>query len=297
MKRILFLILFFAGVIGNAQYTKVLITSGTYPASSASPGISNLPIGFGLHIPPPNPNGKLPMGFIFLHGIGERGPTGDITTPSGVDKVAVTALPYMVRNTNIGRFVYPKGGTTDSLGVAVIFPQCSTSFETWPIGYTAEMIKYIKTNLANQIDTNRLFLCGLSLGGGGTFGGLGISFIRENLAGAFSICPGYYGYNNAAVVADSMPVTYVFHAANDPLANVSIPDGIVLSTNTNFPISSIQYIRFSGATTGFSGHNIWNAVFDSTAGTQAALSNGDTYVHVPLYSIAAGLRKQRYKRP
>lgn len=296
MKKILVILFLLIGFSSHSQYTKHLLTSGSYPAGSGYPATNNVSIGFGVHIPPTNPNGKLPMCFVFLHGAGERGPAGDITTPSGVDKVATVSLPAMVKTTNIGRFVADGGGATDSLGVAVVFPQCANTFSTWPICYPAEMVKYVKANLANQVDTNRIVICGLSQGGGGTLGAAAYGYTIDNTAIFFSVCPGYFAYTNRQEVADSS-VIYVYHAANDPTASVVNPDGMVSSTNTFIPVNGIQYFRFSGATPGFSGHNIWDEIFKTTPGTMAALSNGDTYVHKTLYSIAAGIRKQRYKRP
>ena len=49
----------------------------------------------------------------------------------------------------------------------VLSPQLSTAYGSWQNIYVDEMLKYASANL--RIDTNRIFLCGLSLGGGGTW--------------------------------------------------------------------------------------------------------------------------------
>lgn len=292
MKKILLKILLFSCLNVKAQYTKHILTSG-----SGYPSANNIAMAFGVHIPPVNPNGKKHMIFIFLHGQGERGPRGDTTTSSGLAKVATVSLPYMVRDTNIGRFVALGGGATDSLGVIVVFPQCSTEFGAWPEAYEEEMIKYAKANLASVGDTNMIVVCGLSQGGGGTLGGFKRTYTRENVSARFSVCPGYYAYTNREDVADSMCVTYIYHAQNDPTATIANSVGMVNSTNVYRPLLGYQFFVFSGATPGFSGHNIWDEIFKTTGGTQAVLANGDIYVHIPIYVIAAGIRKQRYKRP
>ena len=49
----------------------------------------------------------------------------------------------------------------------VLSPQLSIDYSSWPTFYAEEMIRYAKANL--NIDTNRIILTGISLGGGGTW--------------------------------------------------------------------------------------------------------------------------------
>ena len=56
-------------------------------------------------------------------------------------------------------------GKTESF--VVMSPQLSKKYSAWQPFYTDEMIKYAKANL--NIDPNRIFVTGLSMGGGGTW--------------------------------------------------------------------------------------------------------------------------------
>lgn len=296
MRRILFIIFILFSCVGNAQYTKNILTSGSYPSGPGYPAINNLAIAFGVHIDNPNANGKKHIIYIWLSGHGERGPAGDTLTSAGLAKVASVDLPAMVANAQLGNFVAPGGGTTDSLGGIVIFPQCSTAYGVWPPAYSIEMILWAKANLANVGDTNRIIIIGYSLGACGISIALGNTFIRENTAGMFGIAPGCYGATNRQQISDSLPPTYYYHAANDGTAPISNPDGFIGSLNPYRPVNPIQYFVFSGVTPGFSGHGIQAALLNRTGGAQAALRNGDTYTHVPFYSIACTMFKKRYKR-
>jgi len=93
---------------------------------------------------------------VFLHGIGERG-----NGTSQINSVANNGTPNYCANGATMRFTV--GGQTSSF--VVLSPQLSTQYGYWPTFYVKEMIKYAKANL--QIDTNRIYVTGLSLGGGG----------------------------------------------------------------------------------------------------------------------------------
>ncbi|HSC36671.1 MAG TPA: hypothetical protein VLD19_02320, partial [Chitinophagaceae bacterium] len=126
----------------------------TIPYAGSPTGI----IGFLQFTPPDYGTQKHPL-IIFMHGIGERGNgTTQIQsiTANGIAKYCAAAGTTM-------RFTV--GGQTSSF--VVLSPQLDGSFGQWPTWYAKELIKYAKANL--QIDTNRIYVTGLSLGGGGTW--------------------------------------------------------------------------------------------------------------------------------
>ncbi|HTE12473.1 MAG TPA: hypothetical protein VK645_15925, partial [Chitinophagaceae bacterium] len=96
---------------------------------------------------------------VFLHGIGERG-----NGTSQIATVAYNGVPLLCSQGATMRFTV--AGQTSSF--VVLSPQLSASYGYWPAFYLTEMIKYAKANL--QIDTNRIYITGLSLGGGGIWG-------------------------------------------------------------------------------------------------------------------------------
>ena len=95
---------------------------------------------------------------IFLHGVGERG-----NGTSQIGTVAYNAIPLYCAQGASMRFTV--NGQTSSF--VVLSPQLSASYGYWPTYYVKEMIKYAKGNL--QIDPNRIYVTGLSLGGGGVW--------------------------------------------------------------------------------------------------------------------------------
>jgi poly(3-hydroxybutyrate) depolymerase len=95
---------------------------------------------------------------IFLHGIGERG-----NGTSQIGYVTANAIPKFCAAGASMRFTV--AGQTSSF--VVLSPQLSTQYGSWPPFYVKEMIKYAKANL--QVDTNRIYITGLSLGGGGVW--------------------------------------------------------------------------------------------------------------------------------
>ena len=130
--------------------------SKSIPNSTSPDGI----IGFLEFKPSDYGTQKHPL-IIFLHGIGERG-----NGTSQLYAVANNGIPNYCANGAPMRFTV--GGQTSSF--VILSPQLSLSYGYWPPFYVNEMIKYAKANL--QIDTNRIYVTGLSLGGGGVWGSI-----------------------------------------------------------------------------------------------------------------------------
>src|SRR5690606_10840257 len=91
---------------------------------------------------------------IFLYGLSERG--NGTTDLSYIIKVGI---PKYIKNGSTMRFFVD--GKWQSF--VVLMPQLSASYGSWQLFYTEEMINYATKNL--NIDENRVFLTGLSLGG------------------------------------------------------------------------------------------------------------------------------------
>jgi len=125
----------------------------TIPYASSPEGL----IGFLEFRPSDYGSQKHPL-IIFLHGIGERG-----NGTSQINFVASNAIPKFCAAGATMRFTV--AGQTSSF--VVLSPQLSTSLGYWPTYYVKQMIAYARANL--QIDTNRIYVCGLSLGGGGVW--------------------------------------------------------------------------------------------------------------------------------
>ena len=131
---------------------------------------------------------------LFLHGAGERG--------SDLKKVAVHGPPKVVKSRPDFPFI-------------VVSPQCPTD-ETWSdevlLGLLDEVIK------KHKVDTNRVYLTGLSMGGYGTWS-LGLKY-PERFAAIAPICGGgerihvLLSSRKKAAALKSLGV-WAFHGAKD----------------------------------------------------------------------------------
>ena len=152
---------------------------------------------------------------IFLHGIGERG-----NGTSQINSVANNGIAYYCSKNASMRFTV--AGQTSSF--VVLSPQLSMGFGYWPSFYVYEMVKYAKANL--QIDTNRIYVTGLSLGGGGVWGSItdsGNPTFDAGIAAAAPVC-GTQQYDPAMFCSTigtyHLPV-WAFHSMDDGTVNVS----------------------------------------------------------------------------
>jgi len=184
----------------------------TIPNSTSPDGL----IGFLEFRPSDYGSQKHPL-IIFLHGIGERG-----NGTSQVKSVAANGVPRYCANGASMRFTV--GGQTSSF--VVLSPQLSLSYGYWPTFYVKEMINYAKANL--QIDPNRIYVTGLSLGGGGIWLVITEAINSDysfdaGIAAAAPVCgtqeESDYDFCNT-IGANHLPV-WAFHSMDDNTVNVA----------------------------------------------------------------------------
>jgi hypothetical protein len=251
---------------------------------------------------------KQPM-IIFLHGLGEeRGGTStvtwDTTTSSGVDHVYILPPMRSLRRTDnsttstmgalddlVGKkFRDPKKSTTDSCEFWFFAPMQWGSptnafgFDKWPPHYVREIIRRVKTDsyYYSRIDTNRIYLMGHSLGGGGTLTAISDSAINYQLAAAVPLCPGYRTSPTDNNCCTSNTIT---SAEYDMVARSGLPvwvivanddgTGSVVTTTKNWVAEMrSRTCKFPPKFTLFQtgNHSIWNIVsmpysYSNTTGT------------------------------
>src|SRR5690349_14546188 len=146
MTRFLLPILFLLPLLSSSQTTEKSVVAANGER-----------IGFLEFRPSDYSSAKHPL-IIFLHGIGEK---GNGTTQ--LKNVHCCGIPSYIRGGNKMRFTWL--GKTESF--VVLSPQLSKKYARWQPFYTDELIKYAKANL--NIDPDRIFVTGLSMGGGGTW--------------------------------------------------------------------------------------------------------------------------------
>jgi dienelactone hydrolase len=201
-------------------------------------------IGYYEYLPPDyNSNSdKYPV-MIFLHGIGERGITS--TDPA----VLSTTIASVAK---LGPPMYVKNG--HKFPFILISPQLKKSYGTWPASYVMEVINYVKTYL--RIDEKRIYLTGLSLGGGGVW-----MTAQDNAALFAAIAPVCGGYNTPSkacnLASENLPV-WAFHGDKDGIVPMSKSINMVNAINNCTPKPSplAKITIYPGV-----GHSAWNNAY------------------------------------
>ena len=170
-----------------------------------------------------------PALLIQLHGAGERGNGG-----SDVDKVLVHGFSKIVNDDNLG----------DSI---LIMPQCPLN-SFWAA--KVESIKKFIDEMTVEFsaDTNRIYLCGLSMGGFGTWY---TAMAYPELFAAIAPCCGGGMAWNAGVL--KMPI-WTFHGLADDV--VSPNHTIEMIEALKGKNLNLKYDLYEGV-----GHDSWNKAF------------------------------------
>ncbi len=154
--------------------------------------VQHVSLDYLLHLPPGYGEGdqRWPLVF-FLHGAGERGSNLELVKKHGIPQVAERdpSLPFVA-----------------------VSPQCPEE-HWWPMEMEA-LHALLQDVLARYaIDTRRVYLTGLSMGGYGSWH-LGARY-PELFAAVVPICGGMSGPARAVCALKGVPV-WAFHGAKDP---------------------------------------------------------------------------------
>lgn len=193
-----------------------------------------------------DPTTKYPL-IVFLHGIGERG-----NGTSELSRVRANGIPKYINAGHPMRFYW--NGRWQSF--IVLSPQLSSSYGWWQDFYIDEMIKYAKQNL--RIDTNRIILTGLSLGGGGVWEYAARSVTNASQFSAIGICCPTCQFPNWCNIADAQLPTWAFHATNDGTTPSSCTNGAINGImNCGAAVKPYLTLWDNG------GHGIWDRAYDT----------------------------------
>ena len=170
-----------------------------------------------------------PAIIIHLHGAGERGNGG-----AELDKVLKHGLPKIANDENL----------KDAI---LIMPQCPTG------SFWAARVESIKKFIDEMIrefsaDTARIYLCGLSMGGFGTWY---TAMAYPELFAAIAPCCGGGMAWNAGVL--KMPI-WTFHGLDDPTVSANQTLEMIEALKPINP--SFKYTLYEGV-----GHNSWDLAF------------------------------------
>lgn len=200
--------------------------------------------GYSVYVPPDyNPERAWPV-ILFLHGSGERGGDGFLQTDVGI--------AHTIRRNH------------KLCPAIVVMPQCEAG-KAWQDDMIRMALQCVQdTSQAYHCDPERVYLTGLSLGGGGAW--LLGSRMSNTFAAVVPIC-GFYGrpdlpsdpaeLKKAAAQLARLPI-WCFHGAADQNVPVARSREIVAAVLAAG--GDIQYTEIPNAA-----HNVWDAAYQNPA--------------------------------
>lgn len=208
--------------------------------SYTSSAIASTTIGYYAYLPEDHyyeAGEKFPL-LIFLHGSGEK---GNGTTE--LNKILIHGPPKLVKNGRRFPFI-------------IISPQLPTSQGGWPVNLVDELIARAKA--AYRVDTTRIYVTGLSMGGYGTWA---YATSRPNVVAAVVPIAGA-GSTGQACAMKNVP-TWAFHGDADGTVNVSGSVNMVNAMKACTPAGSPEpkLTIYPGV-----GHDSWTRTYDGSAG-------------------------------
>jgi hypothetical protein len=213
---------------------------------------------------------------ISLHGIKEKG-----NTLSSLELVDNVGLPKYIKYGQQYPFI-------------LISPQLKTSMGKWTGAYVIEVLNHVKKYL--RIDNRRIYLTGLSLGGGGVWSVATSN--PEPWAAILPICTGYNVLTSAnKIAAENLPV-WGYHGDKDYTVSYTVTQKMINAINgcTPKPTPLAKFTIFPGM-----GHVIWDKVYKETTAlnwllgiTKGTAPSGGTPVENETPVVSAGGDKTIY---
>ena len=217
-------------------------------------------------------DGKYPV-VIFLHGAGESGDNN---------------LSHIIANK--GAVVW--ADRVDMNPCYVLAPQCPSMAEGWVQedneALVMQMLDEFIAEHADTIDTDRIYIQGLSMGGYGTW--KIILDHPEIFAAAMPMCGGvddsYYANNNEAFQKIKNMAIWTFHNADDSTVPVENTRKVVEALKA-VGSQCIKYEEYSAGSTTPDPHQVWKYVYSDRNGTpynwlfQQSLSRSKNHTQNP----------------
>ena len=129
----------------------------------------------------------------------------------------------------------------------------------WNPAMIWEVIQHMRDHYA--VDSNRIYVTGVSLGGGGIWSLIGDPTFVKQIAAAVIICGGFGPEGKEMNIINAGIPIWCAHAHNDPTVPYNTTANAVWKINTG---AGREQARFSRQ--GLFGHAIWNKIFDPDHG-------------------------------
>jgi predicted peptidase len=188
---------------------------------------------------------------IFLHGAGEKGNSS--ADPTKLDLVLRNGPPRMIK----------RGEWDPTYPMIVASPQCHDG------GWNSEKIHAFIDYLIDEysVNTRRIYVTGLSMGGYGTFSYIGYYGDDSYAAACVPICGG--GNTNKAESFLNIP-TWAFHGDADGTVSVNNSIKMIDAINVLNPPERAKLTIYPGV-----GHNSWSMTYDGSGmGTESSEYDG-----------------------
>lgn len=194
--------------IFNNVYSQVQTQTTVTAAISSRIGgyLESLPVTYNTET-----NKKFPL-IIFIHGKGE---IGDGST-TALAKVTNNGIPRLIKQ---GKFPSTFQVNGEDFSFIVISPQITSNYYAGAPVFIGELLEYCKKKY--RIDEERIYITGLSMGGGMTWSAL--TTHAATFAAAVPVCGSYSMVaTGAKFMADSQLPVWCTHNSGDPTVSVNV---------------------------------------------------------------------------
>jgi predicted esterase len=229
-----FFIFFSSGALSQVQTAKYISIS-----SNCNAFYEYLPEGYS------SGSSTYPL-IIFLHGLGELGAGTSITLP----KVLNNAIPNLIRQGRFPNSFYVNGNTYKFI---VLSPQ----FVAWPTAKdVSDVIDYAARTY--RVNPKRVYVTGLSMGGGGTWSIAADPTYNKKLAAIVPVCGALYPTTaRAYAVADANIPVWATHNSVDPTVPVDYTNNYITYIKARNPNAIAKKTIFN-----VTGHDAWTTTYD-----------------------------------
>jgi predicted peptidase len=206
-------------------------------------GADGSPYGYYLYTPSgySSTGPRFPL-LVFLHGYGEIGNSS--STPAALDKILVAGPPRLIK----------KGTWTPEFPMIVASAQCHDGW--WDANKVKKFIEFVRSTY--QVDTTRVYLTGLSMGGYGTYDQLTLFGANAHLAAAVVIAGAVNVSTDKVKKASQIPL-WAFHGEDDLTVLPGYSKAIVKAINDLKPEVPAKLTLYPGV-----GHDSWTKTYDGT---------------------------------